>query len=174
MASYPSFSTISPETYAPLSKIEFNTLFEKVKEARSKAYVPYSHFRVGAVLLSKDGQYVTGCNVENASYPAGICAERTALVKAVSEGITSFKGVAVITDEKEAVCSPCGVCRQMLREFATPSKDEEDVDGSGLKNGKDFMVIMFTADGEKVKILSLKQLLPDSFGPENLGIEPVN
>lgn len=175
----PSIHTISPEAYAPLSPEEFSTLFSKVQEARNKAYAPYSEFRVGAVLLSTSesaaDKYISGCNVENASYPAGICAERCALVKAVSEGITQFRAVAVITDMTDEACSPCGICRQMLREFAAPSKDGDGAsDEENIRNGKDFMVIMFTANGEKIKIKSLKQLLPMSFGPENLGKSTVN
>lgn len=174
--SYPSVDTINPEAYEPLTTTEFHTLFSKVKAARDKAYAPYSEFRVGAVLLStsedESSKYISGCNVENASYPAGICAERCALVKAVSEGITQFRAVAVITDENE-ICSPCGICRQMLREFAAPTvESEKDVDG--IKNGKDLMVVMFTANGQQVKIMSLKQLLPMSFGPENLGKPTAN
>lgn len=96
---------------------EIAKLKELVFEARSAAYAPYSNFRVGAALLTTDGLYFKGCNVENASYGAGICAERTAFVKAVSEGHKSFKAIAVVTD-KEAMCSPCGICRQFMREFA--------------------------------------------------------
>lgn len=117
--------------------------------ARNKAYAPYSNFRVGAVLLTEDGKYITGCNVENASYGAGICAERTALVKAVSEGYKKFKAIAVVTD-KEEVCSPCGICRQFIREF-----------------GPNLPVYMFTALG-KYKVMTLDELLPLSFGPEDL------
>lgn len=86
-------------------------------EARNGAYAPYSNFRVGAVLLTPEGKYIKGANIENASYGAGVCAERTALVKAVSEGEKQFKAIAVATD-KDTVCSPCGICRQFIREFA--------------------------------------------------------
>lgn len=124
-------------------------LLTYVPVARDKAYAPYSNFRVGAVLLTEDGHYITGCNVENASYGAGICAERTALVKAVSEGHKKFKAIAVVTD-KEEVCSPCGICRQFIREF-----------------GPKLPVYMFTATG-KYKLMTLEELLPLSFGPEDL------
>lgn len=87
----------------------------KAIEASRKAYAPYSNFRVGALLLSKDGRQFTGCNVENASYPASICAERTALVKAVSEGTKEFDLIVVATRNGG---SPCGICRQMLYEFS--------------------------------------------------------
>lgn len=79
------------------------------------AYVPYSHYPVGAALLASDGRIYTGCNVENATYPASICAERTALVKAVSEGVREFEMIVVVT---QTAGSPCGICRQMLYEFA--------------------------------------------------------
>lgn len=91
---------------------EIDKLRDLVLDARNGAYAPYSNFRVGAVLLTTDGLFITGANVENASYGAGVCAERTALVKAVSEGHKSFKAIAVATD-KEDICSPCGICRQL-------------------------------------------------------------
>ena len=87
----------------------------KAIEASRKAYVPYSNFRVGAFLIAKDGQKFTGCNIENAAYPACICAERTALVKAVSEGVKDFELIVVAT---KTGGSPCGLCRQMLYEFS--------------------------------------------------------
>lgn len=90
-------------------------LIQQAIEVSSKAYVPYSHYHVGAALLAADGQVFTGCNVENAAYPACICAERTALVKAVSEGQQRFTHLAVATRNGG---SPCGLCRQMLYEFA--------------------------------------------------------
>ena len=86
------------------------------REAREKAYAPYSGFKVGAALLAGDGQIYTGCNVENISYGLSICAERTALVKAVSCGQRVFKAIAIIADTEDC-CSPCGACRQALVEF---------------------------------------------------------
>lgn len=150
-------SLIKTCDYSPLTESEFQEIFDQVQKARNFAYAPYSNFRVGAVILTTDGQYITGCNVENASYPVGICAERTAIVKAISSGITSFKAIAVITDEEEDLCSPCGICRQAIREFAP-----------------DIPVLMFTANGEKFKKMSLEELLPMSFGPENLGKKTTN
>ena len=92
-------------------------LVEIAREARLRAYAPYSRFLVGAALLGADGRIFTGCNVENGSYGATICAERTALVKAVSEGCREFAALALVTSERPPV-TPCGVCRQVLAEFA--------------------------------------------------------
>lgn len=94
-----------------------STLVALAREARLLAYAPYSKFLVGAALLSTDGRIFVGCNVENASYGATICAERTALVKAVSEGCREFAAIAVVTARRPPV-TPCGMCRQVLAEFA--------------------------------------------------------
>ena len=123
-------------------------LFERACAMLERAYAPYSHFRVGACLLAEDGRVFTGCNVENASLGATICAERTAAVKAVSEGATRFKAIA-IAGEKGAAW-PCGICRQFLREF-----------------GPDMRVIV-GKKGEPFETATLRQLLPHSFGPEDL------
>ena len=92
-------------------------LIKRAEEMKQRAYVPYSNFPVGAALLCKDGTVFTGCNVENGAYSMCICAERTALVKAVSEGHRDFQSIAVTADTEEH-CLPCGACRQMLIEFA--------------------------------------------------------
>ena len=115
-----------------------------------KAYVPYSHFPVGAALEGADGAVYTGCNVENAAYGSCICAERTALVKAVSEGCRSFHRLAVV-GQSDDYCWPCGSCRQMLYEFAP-----------------DLEVLVANKDHQFVKY-TLRQLLPCGFGPEALG-----
>lgn len=95
-----------------LTIAEVNELHQRATAAKATAYCPYSQFRVGSTLLSNDGQYTAGANVENASYPVGTCAERVAFGKAITEGIRGFKAVAVATDI-EAPCSPCGMCRQL-------------------------------------------------------------
>ena len=112
------------------------------------AYVPYSHFPVGAALLCADGTVFTGCNVENAAYGSCICAERTALVKAVSEGHRGFVTLAVV-GRGEDYCWPCGACRQMLYEFAP-----------------ELTVLVARGDGDFVRT-SLSELLPHGFGPSS-------
>ncbi|MBT2643957.1 cytidine deaminase [Bacillus sp. ISL-41] len=95
-----------------------NTLVEKAIEARSTAYVPYSKFQVGAAIITSNDNVFLGCNIENASYGLTNCAERTAIFKAVSEGDTEIKAIAVVADTEGPV-SPCGACRQVIAEFAT-------------------------------------------------------
>ena len=114
-----------------------------------RAYVPYSHFPVGAALECGDGTVFTGCNVENASYPAGICAERNAIAHAVAEGHTQFRRIA-IAGRGEDFCVPCGICRQVMREFAP-----------------DLEILCLNGAGEE-RIFTLPELLPHSFGPEHL------
>jgi cytidine deaminase len=95
--------------------IDREALVCAAREARQRAYAPYSKYRVGAALLTADGTIYTGCNVENASYPASICAERVAMTKAVSEGRTDFVAIAIVTSNAG---TPCGICRQVMSEFA--------------------------------------------------------
>jgi cytidine deaminase len=121
-------------------------------EASRRAYVPYSDYRVGAVLLAKNGEVFTGCNVENAAYPATICAERTALVKAISEGQREFDTIVIATQNGG---SPCGLCRQMLFEFAP-----------------DLRVVCVTFQGETTIDKPLHELLPHGFGPSSLEAAP--
>lgn len=116
-----------------------------------RSYAPYSNFAVGAALLCGDGTVFTGCNVENAAYGSTICAERTALVKAVSEGRRSGFTRIAIAGRGEDYCWPCGACRQMLYEFAP-----------------DITVLAVRGDGAFVS-LSLRELLPHGFGPAALG-----
>ena len=114
-----------------------------------RAYCPYSHFAVGAALECADGTVFTGCNIENAAFSPTICAERTAVAKAVSDGHTDFVRIA-IAGRSADFCVPCGVCRQVLREFAP-----------GIE------VICLNGKGEE-QVFTLPQLLPHSFGPEFL------
>ncbi|OCH89262.1 cytidine deaminase [Obba rivulosa] len=130
-------------------------------DAKEFAYCKYSKFRVGAALLSAKGEIIKGANIENASYGGTICAERTAIVKAVSEGIKSFVALAVVTDVASAI-SPCGMCRQVLREFCALKMPVYLVPADYLKR---------LADGDEeggIKTTSIGELLPDSFGPEDL------
>ena len=127
---------------------DIHSLIHTAIDATRYAYIPYSHYPVGAALRASDGTVYSGCNVENAAYPAGICAERVALVKAVSEGHQQFDLLAVVTSNGG---SPCGICRQMLYEFA-PS----------------LRVILATSTGEIVYDGQLADLLPRGFGPECL------
>lgn len=120
-------------------------LLNKAKETMNNAYAPYSHFKVGAAILTEEGLVYTGCNVENASYGATICAERTAAVKAVSEGYIRFSKVAIVSSEG-TYTYPCGVCRQFLSEFMT--KDS---------------VIIVEDEKEGIKEIPFKELLPLSF-----------
>ncbi|KZP18777.1 cytidine deaminase [Athelia psychrophila] len=139
-------------------------LIKAAIEAKEGSYSPYSKFRVGAALLAADGTIIKGANIENASYGGTICAERTAFVKAVSEGTKSFVALAVVTDVKSAI-SPCGICRQVIREFCAPDMPILLVPADYPQPPKDGSV----ADGiGGVKETSIGELLPDSFGPEDL------
>ena len=128
-------------------------LMRLAEEARKLSYCPYSHFAVGAALLTKSGKVYTGCNIESASYTPTNCAERTAVFKAVSEGEREFAAIAVIgapEGEKGRFCAPCGVCRQVLREFCS----------------LDFRILLGTT--EEVQAYTLNDLLPASFSPADL------
>ncbi len=127
-------------------------LLAEAEAARAAAYAPYSRFQVGAALLADDGTVQRGVNVENASYPAGICAERTAIAAAVAGGHTRFRAIAVAGPAGVAV-TPCGICRQVLREFSP-----------------DRTLRVITRDTASAMVVrSIEELLPDSFGPEALG-----
>ncbi len=119
-------------------------LIQKAKQAMRQAYAPYSHFRVGAAVMTKQGKVFTGCNVENASYGASCCAERTAIFKAVSEGERELAKIAVVS-ESGKLTPPCGICRQVLLEFMP--------EGS---------VILEQGEGG-IKIYTVKELLPVGF-----------
>lgn len=118
-------------------------------KARTQAYAPYSHFSVGAALLCEDGTVYTGCNVEGASFGNTICAERTALVKAVSEGKQAFATLAVIADT-DGPCAPCGICRQMLYEFAPD------------------LLVLCAGKDRKYEAVPLRKLLPYAFSRADL------
>ena len=127
--------------------MDYQDIIAKAMEAREKAHVPYSHFAVGAALLAQSGRVYTGCNVENASYGLSICAERTAVFKAVSEGERDFEAIAVVTEKG---VTPCGACRQVLLEF-----------------GEDIQVIVANGAGE-YRVFTLRELLPEAFTPKHL------
>lgn len=126
-------------------------LIEEAYEAKKYSYAPYSHFHVGAALLTEDGRIYKGCNIENAAYSPTNCAERTAFFKAVSEGVKSFSAIAIVGD-KEEYLAPCGVCRQVMAEFCDAEK---------------FQIIL-AKSGEDYKMYSLKELLPEGFGADSL------
>ena len=132
--------------------IDVGTLVAAARSARDRAYAPYSGFAVGAALLTADGSLVTAANVENASYSLGICAERSAVVAAVADGHLEFTAIAVAGPGPDPV-TPCGACRQVLRELPA---------GPGL------IVLAAGASGDKVLRTTVAELLPHSFGPENL------
>lgn len=133
-----------------MQEIEKEKLITKAVEAKEAAYVPYSHFRVGAALLTKSGKIYTGCNVENVSYGATNCAERTAIFKAVSEGEREFEAIAINGDHKDYL-PPCGICRQVLSEF-----------------GEADMKVILSNSTEDYKEITLGELLPDAFSSKNL------
>lgn len=125
-------------------------LIEKAENARKKAYAPYSGFLVGSAALGSDGKIYTGCNIENVSFSATNCAERTAVFKGISEGCTSFSAVAVVGGRKDGntvYCYPCGVCRQVLAEFS---------DERGLK-------IIVAKNVSEYKVTALDELMPCAF-----------
>jgi cytidine deaminase len=119
------------------------------RAARKNAYAPYSRYAVGAAVLAKSGKVYSGCNVENAAYPSAMCAERVAIQKAVSKGEREFVALVVVTSN---LGSPCGACRQVLSEFAAD----------------DAVILLAPARGARRKKFSMKQILPERFGPKNL------
>lgn len=125
-------------------------LIEKAIEAKEKAYAPYSNFKVGAALITEDNKLYTGCNIENSSYGATNCAERTAIFKAVSEGHCKIKMMAVVGNEKD-YAYPCGICRQVIGEFAT----------------KDFQIIIIK-NREEYIIKTLDDIMPLAFNSQSL------
>lgn len=129
-------------------------LISYAREAMCNAYAPYSHHTVGAALLSATGDVYLGCNVENAAYGPTCCAERVALFKAISEGEREFSAIAIVggrDGDTSEPCAPCGVCRQVLREFCDPDT---------------FLILLGYDDGYNE--YTLGELLPESFGPDNI------
>jgi cytidine deaminase len=126
----------------------WDDLIQRAIQVRKNAYAPYSHYPVGAAILSGSGKIYDGANVENAAYPSSMCAERSATFKAVSNGEREIKAIAVVTKNAG---SPCGACRQVLSEF-----------------GLDAVVVLANTDGEDVHITTVAELLPLAFGPQDL------
>jgi cytidine deaminase len=131
-----------------ITEKERQNLIQQAMDIRQHAYAPYSKYKVGAALLSKSGRVFTGVNIENAAYSVTICAERTAVFKAVSEGDRTFSAVAIVTDDGG---SPCGSCRQVLSEF-----------------GLDTRILLLNGDGELVSEQTVNDLLPGAFTPDSL------
>ena len=133
--------------------IDYKSLIIEAQKIRESSYSPYSHFQVGAALLTKSGKVYTGCNIENAGYSATNCAERTAIFKAVSEGERDFEAIAIVGGKKGSApsfCAPCGVCRQVIAEFC--------------KN--DFKIVL--GNSEKYEVYTLETLLPFAFTDKDL------
>jgi cytidine deaminase len=132
-----------------LPSTDMVVLRERATGAMDRAYAPYSNFRVGAALLASDGSITEGCNVENASYPAGLCAERGALAGAVARGARNFDVIVIVTDAEEPT-PPCGICRQVLEEFSPH-----------------MLVVSYTRAGREAR-WTLDELLPKAFTPQSL------
>ena len=138
-----------------MEKAQIQALIRDAFAAKKFAYTPYSHFNVGAALLTKSGKVYTGCNIENAGYTATNCAERTALFKAVSEGERTFEAIAIVGSlqgqTNTLVTGPCGVCRQALYEFGGPG-----------------LTVIMAKSADDYIVTTLGELLPYGFGPANL------
>lgn len=134
-------------------------LILEAKKAREMSYAPYSHFKVGAALLTKEGKLYHGCNIENASYSPTNCAERTAFFKAVSEGEREFEKIAIVGGiegtEADELCAPCGVCRQVMMEFCDPES---------------FQIILANGKDKHIQV-SLKEMVPYGSSPKNAILE---
>ena len=133
-----------------MNKLPIPEMIRRAFSALPFAYAPYSHFKVGASLLTEDGEVYTGCNIENAAFGPGNCAERTAIFKAVSEGKRDFLAICIVNENQDGghdFCPPCGVCRQVMAEFC---------------NGEEFKIIC-AKSADEYRIFSLNELLPEMF-----------
>lgn len=138
------------------NSIPIKEMIQAAMEARKKAYAPYSHYQVGAALLTNELRIYTGCNIENAAYGPSLCAERTAIAKAVSEGWRKWKAIAVVGGAEgemlQQYAYPCGICRQVMQEFVVP----------------DEFVVIVAKDTQDYKVYLFSELFPAGFGPENI------
>ncbi|KGI44758.1 cytidine deaminase [Clostridium tetani] len=132
--------------------MDYKELIKKAMEARELAYVPYSNFKVGAAILTEDNNIYNGCNIENASFGATNCAERTAIFKAISEGKTKIKAIAIL-GRKDEFTYPCGICRQVIAEF-------------GDKN----TIVILAKNIDKYEVKTLEEILPGAFTKKDLDI----
>ena len=138
-----------------MEEAEIKSLIDNAVKMLERAYIPYSNFAVGAALMTKEGKIFTGCNIENSAYTPSNCAERTAFFKAVSEGERDFKAIAIVGGPNRIIkdyCAPCGVCRQVMKEFCESSE---------------FKIIL-ARSVDDYKIFSLEELLPLGFGADDL------
>lgn len=127
----------------------YKKLIKEAENARKRAYTPYSKFKVGAAILTSDGKIFTGCNIENASFGLTVCAERVAILKAISEGSSKFEAIVIVGDTNRP-CSPCGACRQVIYEFS-----------------EDIKIIMYNLKGD-IQIKKMRELLPEAFSKNDL------
>lgn len=132
--------------------MDYTSLINAAKKARENSYSPYSGFKVGAALLTKNGSIYSGCNIENAAYGDTVCAERIAFFKAISEGEMDFEAIAIVggVDNIDEICTPCGTCRQVMSEFCS----------------LDFKIVLGSPD--KYKIYTLSEMLPHSFSKSSM------
>ncbi|MBE5063345.1 cytidine deaminase [Lachnospiraceae bacterium DSM 108991] len=138
-----------------MTETKIQELIETAAAQLAFSYTPYSHFKVGAALLAKNGRVYTGCNIENAAYTPTNCAERTAIFKAVSEGVREFEAICIVGGPEGRIVDytpPCGVCRQVMMEFCQP---------------EEFQIILAKGKDDYL-IYKLKDLMPQGFGPGNL------
>ncbi|MBI5650367.1 MAG: cytidine deaminase [Chloroflexi bacterium] len=131
------------------ANLQIEELIDAARAASQNAYAPYSHYPVGAAVLTRGGKIFTGCNIENAAYPSGVCAERVAIFKAVSEGARALSAIAVVTPNG---ASPCGACRQVFSEFAAD----------------DARIILALPRGKRRREFSMQEFLPARFGARHL------